>query len=293
MPSALVEELRYLEIHTTRKITSRLTGAHASPFKGVGFDFWEHRRYEPGEDVRRIDWNVTARLGQIHVKLDHDERELVALIVVDRSRSMEFSSTRLTKSDLALRAAGCIAFSAVADQMQLGMVAFTDRVEDYLHPRRGRRQAWRVLEHMWRTRAASPRTDLGSALDFLAPRLRRTTLVFVVSDFLELDAPALAKVQLLAHRHDVIPIVVADPLEEALPSVRGHVRLRDLETGEERVVALSRRSRRLYAQEFQMRRRRMMDDFYAMGLEHVLVRTGDPFVEPLIRLFSVRRGRRR
>ena len=129
IPEELVQELRYLEIHTRRKITSRLIGSYTSPFKGVGFDFWEHRRYQPGEDVRRIDWNATARLGQIHVKLDHAEREMNAMLVVDLSRSMEFTSRRLTKRELLLRVAGCLAFSAVSDQMHLGLLEVSPRIQ--------------------------------------------------------------------------------------------------------------------------------------------------------------------
>lgn len=293
IPEELVQELRYLEIHTRRKITSRLIGSYASPFKGVGFDFWEHRRYQPGEDVRRIDWNATARLGQIHLKLDHAEREMNAVLVVDLSRSMEFTSQRLTKRELLLRVAGCLAFSAIADHMHLGMLAFTDRVETYLPPRQGRRQAWRILQYLWEVRPQGGGTDLGLPIRFLAQRLRKTTLLFVVSDFLAGDVTSLADFQLLGHRHDLVPIVVRDPLEEALLETRGHVRLRDLESGEEQVISLSARNRRAYAEEVERRRAELIRHFYSLGLDHVYLRVGDAFVDPLLRLFSTRKRRHR
>lgn len=293
IPGELVQELRYLEIYTRRKITSRLIGSYTSPFKGVGFDFWEHRRYEPGEDVRRIDWNATARLGQIQVKLCHAERELNAMLVMDLSRSMEFTSRRLTKRELALRVAGCLAFSAVADQMHLGMLAFTDRVEAYFPPRQGRRQAWRILQYLWEAQPRSGGTELSAPLEFLAQRLRKTTLLFLVSDFLQSDIVGLADVQVLAHRHDLVPIIVEDPLEEALWKARGHVRLRDLESGEERVISLSARNRRAYAEEVTRRRGELIRHFYSLGLDHVHLRVGDPFVDPLIRVFSSRKRQQR
>ncbi|MDP2956078.1 MAG: DUF58 domain-containing protein [Longimicrobiales bacterium] len=293
IPEELVQELRYLEIHTRRKITSRLIGSYTSPFKGVGFDFWEHRRYQPGEDVRRIDWNATARLGQIQVKLDHAEREMNAMLVVDLSRSMEFTSRRLTKRELLLRVAGCLAFSAIADQMHLGLLAFTDRVEAYLPPRQGRRQAWRILQYLWDARPQGGGTELSVPIRFLAQRLRKTTLLFVVSDFLEGDVTSLADFQLLGHHHDLVPIVVRDPLEEALLQARGHVRLRDLESGEEQVISLSARNRRAYAEEVEQRRAELIRQFYAMGLDHVYLRVGDAFVDPLIRMFSTRKRQQR
>jgi uncharacterized protein (DUF58 family) len=278
-----------VEIYTRRKITSRLIGSYTSPSKGVGFDFWEHRPYQPGDDVRRIDWNATARLGQMHVKLCHAERELNALIVMDLSRSMEFTSQRLTKRELSLRVAGCLAFSAVADQMHVGMLAFTDQVEAYFPPRQGRRQAWRILQYLWEARPRSRGTQLGEPIRFLTQRLRKTTLLFLVSDFLQPDVVTLADFQLLGHRHDLVPIIVQDPLEEALLHARGHVRLRDLESGAERVISLNARTRREYAEEVQRRRDALIRHFYALGLDHVYLKLGDPFVDPLIRMFSSRK----
>lgn len=293
IPDDLVQELRYLEIYTRRKISSRLVGSYTSPFKGVGFDFWEHRRYQPGEDVRRIDWNATARLGQIQVRLDHAERELNAILVVDLSRSMEFTSRKLTKRELLVRVAGCLAFSAVADQMHLGMLAFTDRVEAYLPPRQGRRQAWRLLQYLHEARPGSGGTELGAPVRFLTQRLRKTTVVFLLSDFLGSDITRLADLQLLGHTHDVVPVIVQDPMEEELLKARGHVRLRDLESGRERVISLSSRNRRLYAEEASRRREALIRHFYTLGLDHVYVRVGDSFVDPLIRLFSSRKRRQR
>jgi len=293
MPPELVEELRYLEIQTGRRIESRLVGAHTSPHRGQGFDFLEHRRYEPGEDVRRIDWNATARQGQIYLKLDHAERELSAMVVVDLSRSMEFTSTRLSKRELQLRVAGCLAFSAAADHMHVGMVSFTDEVESYVPPRQGHPQAWRILQYLWGAAPRSRGTDLLAPVRMLNQRLRRTALIFFVSDFPESALVRSPDFQVLAHRHDVVPVVVRDPLEEALLEARGHVRLRDPESGEERVVSLGSRHRRRYANEAERRREELVRSFYELGLDHVYLRGGEPYVDPLLRIFSSRKRRQR
>jgi uncharacterized protein (DUF58 family) len=293
IPEELVQELRYLEIYTRRRIDNLLIGSYTSPFKGVGFDFWEHRRYELGDDVRRIDWNATARLGQIVLKTDHAERELNAILAVDLSRSMEFTSRELTKQELLLRVAGCLAFSAAADHMHLGLLAFTDQIEAWLPPRQGRMQAWRVLEYLWKARPHSHRTDLKVPIEVLAQRLRKTTLIFLISDFSDADFLRTGDFRLLGHRHDVVPIIVQDPLEVDLMSGRGHVRFRDLESGEERVISLSRKNRRFYAEEMVRRREEFIRDCYRLGLEHIYLRVGESYIDPLVGAFLSRKRQRR
>jgi uncharacterized protein (DUF58 family) len=293
IPEELVHELRYLEIFTRREIENLRIGAYVSPYRGVGFDFWEHRRYQIGDDVRRIDWNATARLGQILMKIDHAERELNAVLAVDLSRSMEFTSSALTKRETLLRVAGSLAFSAAADHVHLGMLAFTDKVEAYFPPRQGRLQAWRIVEYLWSARPASQRTNMRVAVQTLAQRLRQTTVVFVLSDFYQCDIGELRELDLLGHHHDVLPILIEDPLEGGLPDARGYVRLRDVESGQERVVDLTPLNRRAYAEHAAARRRELIQHFYRLGLDHVPIEAGQPYVDRLVQAFSARKRRQR
>ena len=293
IPEELVHELRYLEIYTRREIENLRIGAYVSPYRGVGFDFWEHRRYEIGDDVRRIDWNATARLGQILMKIDHADRELNAVLAVDLSRSMEFTSSALTKRETLLRVAGSLAFSAAADHVHLGMLAFTDRVEAYYPPRQGRLQAWRILEYLWSARPESHRTDMGVAVQALAQHLRQTTVVFVLSDFYQSAIGELNELELLGHRHDVLPILIEDPLETGLPDARGYVRLRDVESGAERVIDLTPLNRQAYAERAAARRRDLVHHFYRLGMDHVPIEAGRPYVDRLVQAFSARKRRQR
>jgi uncharacterized protein (DUF58 family) len=177
--------------------------------------------------------------------------------------------------------------------MQIGMVAFTDRVEAWFPPRQGRLQAWRILDHLWRTEPTGRGTDLTIPFQVLAQRLRQTTLVFVISDFSASEFLHTGEFQQLTHGHDVVPIVVQDPLEESLLGASGQVRLRDLESGRERVISLSRRNRRVCAEEMARRREALLRDLDHKGIDYVYLRGGDPYVDALVRLFLARRRHQR
>lgn len=293
IPDELVHELRYVEINTRRKIENMRVGAYVSPYRGVGFDFWEHRKYTIGDDVRRIDWNATARLGQIVMKIDHADRELRAVLAVDLSRSMEFTSGSLTKRETLLRVAGSLAFSAASDHVHMGLLAFTDEVEVYFPPRSGRLQAWRILEYLWSAKPKSRRTDLRVAVHTLEQRLRETTLVFLLSDFYQTDEAQLNALSLLGHHHDVVPILIEDRLEGSLPEGRGWMRVRDLEAGAERVVDLSASNRRAYIEAAAARRSELIKTFYQMGADHVPIKVGEPYVDRLVQAFTARKRRQR
>jgi uncharacterized protein (DUF58 family) len=290
LPDHLTRELRYIELYTAKKMRNLRLGPYTSRLRGAGFDFDEHRLYRPGDDVRRIDWNVTARMNVPFVRETHAERELNVVIAVDLSRSMAFGTTAYAKKELMLFAAACLLFSALADQVNTGFLAFTDRVLTYRPPRRARAQAWRILEELWAIDPARGRTAILPAVRFLASHLKKVSMVFLVSDFItEEDLFGGRDLNVLAARHDVIAVVVEDPAETSLPPGTGAVNLRDLESGAEIRLGLGRAVREEYAELVRRRHDELVRAFYRVPLDHVFVRSDRHVVEPLLRLFAARR----
>lgn len=291
LPEHLLHELRYLEVYSGRRFPSLRTGAYRSRLRGPGFDFDEHRVYRAGDDVRRIDWNVTARLNSPYVRETHADRELNVVIAVDVSPSMEFGTARYSKKEVQLLITGCLVFSALADQMNIGFLAFGDRVLGYHPPRRSRSHAWRFLEELWMLQPDDGGTRLEPAVRHLDSRFPQEGLVFLLSDFLFDGESALNSrdLKMLALRHDVIAVVIEDPLERELPAGEAALELRDVETGLRRRVGLGDRQRRRYAAAMRARRRRLARAFYRVPVDHVFVDTGRRPLEPLLKLFDLRR----
>jgi uncharacterized protein (DUF58 family) len=289
IPEHVRKELRYIEVYTAKRIRNLRVGQYTSQQRGPGFDFDEHQPYRHGDDVRRIDWNVTARMGAPYVRHTHAERELNVMVVIDLSRSMELGTARRSKKELMTLITGSLLFSAVADQINAGFLAFSDRVLEYHPPRRTRAAAWQVLERCW---ALSPRpgtTALLPAIRHLLKALSRMSVVFVVSDFLtEEDLFGSQELAMLAAKHDVIAVVPEDATEAALPAGRGYLRVRDLESGRQAAVSLSPRTRRLYADEMRARRDALVRAFYRLQVDPVFVPTAGSPVEPLLSLFAAR-----
>jgi len=289
IPEDVRTELRYIEVYTAKRIRNLRVGQYTSPQRGPGFDFDEHQPYRHGDDVRRIDWNVTARMGVPYVRHTHAERELNMMIVIDLSRSMELGAAGRSKKELMTLITGSLLFSAVADQINAGFLAFSDRVLEYHPPRRTRAAAWQVLERCW---ALSPRpgtTALLPAVRHLLKVLARMSVVFIVSDFLsDEDLFGGQELAMLATKHDVIAVVPEDAAEAALPEGRGYIRVRDLESGRQAAVSLSPRTRRLYAGEMRARRDALVRAFYRLQVDHVFVPASGSPVEPLMSLFAAR-----
>jgi uncharacterized protein (DUF58 family) len=308
LPEHVTRDLRYLEIYTARKMRNLRAGTFTSRSRGPGFDFDRHRPYRTGDDVRRIDWNVTARLRQPFVRETHAERELNVVVALDLSASMSFGTARLDKRELVLYIAACFAFSAAADQINLGLLAFGDRVLQYWPPRRSKGRAWRALDELWRLNSPDGPTCLAPVAAFLQKRLRQASVVFIVSDFLADEAPeGSPDVRLLAATHDVVAVVVQDPSEVDLFDSAGEIRVRDPESGTRRRLALTPRNRRRYRAAMSEHRARLTEAFFEAGMDHTFLmdrsgKTGDaeaspsgslqravPIVEPLMELFSMRR----
>jgi uncharacterized protein (DUF58 family) len=289
LPDHLIHDLRYMEIYTGRRFPNLRAGAYRSRLRGQGFDFDEHRVYRAGDDVRRIDWNVTARLNAPFVRETRAERELNIMIAADVSRSMAFGTTRYSKREIQLLLAGCLVFSALADQINTGFLAFSDRVLNFHPPRRSRAQAWRFLEELWNLQP-DRQTSLLTAIRHLDNHFRQEGVVFLISDFLaQDDALASRELKILAAKHDIIAVVIEDPAELELPEGNAAIELMDVETGRRRRVGLSRAQRQRYAEAMQQRRQGLINAFYRVPMDYVFVRSDQRAVEALLNLFAVRR----
>lgn len=290
LPDHLIQELRYIEVYTGRRIPNLRVGTYQTRLRGSGFDFDEHRAYRPGDDVRRIDWNVTARLDAPFVRETHAERELNLTIAVDVSPSMAFGTARHSKRELSLLAAACLVFSALSDQVNVGFLAFADRVLRYHPARRARARAWSLLDEVWSLEPGRGDTALLPALRFLADNLRREGLIFLISDFVsDEDLFGGSELKMLAARHDVIAVVVEDPAEASLPPGGGSVDFRDLETGAAVRVGLSDAVRQAYAEGVRRRREQLVRGFHGVPIDHAFVRSSRHVMEPLLDLFAARR----
>jgi len=295
----LLRRVRRIELATRRAVEDRLAGQYHSVFKGRGMAFSDVRAYAPGDEVRAIDWNVTARTGQLHVKRFVEERELTVVLLVDASASADFGSRERTKAEVTAEIAALVAFSAVSNGDRVGLVLFTDRVERFVPPRKGRRHALRLVSEVLRFRPEGRRTSIRAALEFLRRALRRRTVAFLVSDFLEPAPPGGAgpedplpferALRIAARRHEVVPVRLADRLEAELPDA-GLALLEDPETGRALRVDLSdRRVRARFAAAAEEEDERLRRAFARLELDSVTVRAdAADHVAPLVAFFRAR-----
>jgi uncharacterized protein (DUF58 family) len=288
----LIQRIRRIEITTRRAVEDSLGGQYHSVFKGRGMDFSEVRPYAPGDEVRAIDWNVSARTGHLHVKRFVEERELTVMVLCDLSASADFGSGARSKAEVAAEIAALIAFSAVQNGDRVGLALFTDEVERFVPPRKGRRHALRLVSEILQFRPRSPRTDLGAALELLRRAMRRRTVAFVLSDFLDDEARFERPLRVAARKHDVVPIRIEDRLERTLPAT-GLTLLEDPETGRTVRVDLSdRRVRARLEAEGAAETARLGRLFARLDLDHAAVRADDAdYVTPLLGFFRARARR--
>jgi uncharacterized protein (DUF58 family) len=282
----VAREVRRLEITTRHLVRDIVAGEYSSAFRGRGVEFAEVREYQPGDDIRTIDWNVTARLGAAYVKRYLEERELTVLFVVDRSASGGFGSRLRTRSDLAGEVVTVLALAASRNNDRVGLLLATDHIERYTAPRKGRRHALRVVSELLGFEPTGTGTDLGAALEGVEAMLRGRAVIFVVSDFLTAGwEPALGR---LARRHDVIAVELTDPRERELPDV-GPVTLWEPESGAWRLVDTSdarvREHFRARAEAFE---ERLECTVVERGGDLLRLETGRSYAEPLLAFFRRR-----
>jgi uncharacterized protein (DUF58 family) len=289
IPRELLKALRKIEITTNRLATEQLSGTYTSVFKGQGLAFREVRQYQPGDDVRTIDWNVSARMNETYVKVFVEEREMTVMLLVDLSASERFGTRSTSKARLAAEVAALCAFSAIKHNDRVGLILSTDIVEKIVPPKKGQKHVMRVVREILGARPERTGTDLAVALETLYNVARRRSVAFVMSDFYTSGFDR--TLSLASARHDVIPVMLVDPRDEEIPDV-GLAFFEDLETGESVVVdTSSARVRAHYAHEMRALRRGQVQLFRKLGLDHVVVRTDRPYIGPLRDLFA-RRARR-
>nr|NIP98064.1 DUF58 domain-containing protein [Akkermansiaceae bacterium] len=229
IPRELAKKIRYIQIYTSKAVNDLLAGEYHSVFKGQGMEFEEVREYQPGDDVRSIDWNVTARMGEPYVKRFREERELTVLFAVDLSASGDFGSTDKLKNEAAAEICALLAFSAIKNNDKVGLVVFTDTVELFVPPAKGTSHVLRLIRDLLGFKPRQACTDIAAAVDYLGKVAQKRAVVFLVSDFLESGFERALRT--VGKRHDVIAVSITDPVEVKMPNV-GLVELEDAETGE-------------------------------------------------------------
>lgn len=289
IPKELLKALRKIEIQTNRLATEQLAGSYTSVFRGQGLAFREVRQYQPGDDVRTIDWNVSARMDDAYVKVFVEEREMTVMLVVDASASGLFGTRVASKARVAAEVGALCAFSAIKHNDRVGLIMSTDRIENIVPPKKGQKHVMRVIREILGASPEHRGTDLGLALETLYRVARRRSVAFVLSDFFASNYER--ALSLASARHDVIPLMLVDPRDEEMPDV-GLASFEDFETGEDVLVdTSSRRVRAHYAHYMRELRESHIRTFKKLGLDYCIIRTDKPFVEPLRQLFA-RRARR-
>lgn len=294
----LMREVRRLQVRTRRRVEGLFAGEYHTAFKGRGIEFADVREYEPGDDVRAIDWNVTARTGRPFIKRFVEERELSVVLAVDLSGSGEFSSSTAPgarlKSRIAIEAAAALALSASSNHDRVGLCLFTSEVELFLAPNKGRANTLRLLRELLSFRPRARGTDIAGAVLRLGHVLKRRGTIFLISDFL---SPGGARrfetpLRLLARKQEVIALHVTDPRERELPRV-GLVEVLDAESGERRLLdTSSRRAREDYSRAARAREAELAALFSRAGIDRVELSTARPFIQDLVRYFQLRERRR-
>ncbi len=290
IPEELMRQVRRLEIATSRAVNEAFAGEYQSAFRGRGMEFEEVREYQPGDDVRTIDWNVTARAGRPFVKRFREERELNVVLAVDVSASGSFGAVERLKRETATELAAVLGFAATRKNDKVCLSAFTDQVELFLPPRKGRRHVLRVIRELVNFEPHHRGTSIAAALDHLAHVLNKRSVVFLISDFI--DEGYETPLRLLNRRHDVVALRIVDPREESLPPV-GLIDMIDAESG--RIFTLdagSSRVRRRYASAALERATKFQQTMRRFGVDHATITSGRPYTHELIRLFRQRERRR-
>jgi len=289
IPKEILDKVRLIEIQTRSMVNELFAGEYHSVFKGRGMEFAEVREYQLGDDVRSIDWNVTARVGRPFVKVFDEERELTVMLVVDASASGAFGSGQQMKGEVGVEISALLAFSAIKNNDRVGLLIFTDEVELFIPPRKGRKHVLRVIRELLYFQPRSRGTSIPGALEYLVRVIHRRSVVFMISDFL--DADYQQALRLIGQRHDPIAIVLADPREQSLPDV-GFITLQDAETGEQLLVDTGHgRVRQLFAERQRRTEERRSAVFRRLGIDEIRINTAESYIEPLVQFFRTRMRR--
>ena len=285
--SEIIKKVRKIEIKTRGLSQNIFAGQYHSAFKGRGMAFSEVREYQYGDDVRDIDWNVTARFHRPYVKVYEEERELTVMLLVDLSGSLDFGSVQQTKRDLVTEIASTLAFSAIQNNDKIGVILFTDRIEKYIPPKKGRKHILYIIHELLNFKPAGVRTDIGMAVSYLTRVMKRRCTAFLLSDFYS-RSDFSKPIQIANSKHDVVAIQVYDPRAKSLPDI-GLMKVRDAETGHEMYIDTSSKKLRAAHRNYWLSREASLQTtFNKSNVDRVSVATDEDYVKALMHLFAMR-----
>ncbi|MCY3773358.1 MAG: DUF58 domain-containing protein [Gemmatimonadetes bacterium] len=286
IPRQIIQKIRQIEIRTKHLVNDVFSGEYHSVFKGRGMEFAEVREYEPGDEIRSIDWNVTARLGRPYIKRFIEERELTVILMADVSASGHFGTVNQMKSEITAEICALLAYAAIQNNDRVGLLMFTDQIEKYIPPKKGRTHILRVIREVLYNQPEHTGTDITQALEYLNRLLTRRSIVFILSDFLTADY--IKPLRVASKRHDVVAVTITDPRELSLPGI-GLVELQDAETGEEVLIDTGNAEwRRQYAEYNEALREDRDQQFRVTGVDAIHIRTDEPYIDPLLQFFKLR-----
>ncbi len=283
----LIKKVRQIEIKSRGLSANVFAGSYKTAFRGHGMSFAEVREYQYGDDVRDIDWNVTARQNKPHIKIFEEERELTIMLMIDVSGSREFGTTTQTKQEQITQIAATLAMSGIQNNDKIGVIFFSDRIERYIPPQKGKKHVLAIISEMLQFQPVQRGTDIDSAIKYVSNAQKKRCTTFIISDFFD-SKPYLQSLQIANSKHDIVAIQVYDPRETELPDV-GLMKVRDAETGQERWIdTSSRKVRQAYANWWQNTQQQMQDSFLRSRVDSVSIRTDEDFVPALLSLFKRR-----
>ena len=291
IPKEILEKVRRIELTTRGLVTEIFAGEYHSVFKGRGMEFAEVKEYTVGDDIRNIDWNVTARMGKPYVKQFDEERELTVILAVDISGSESFGSTEQMKREVAAELCAVIAFAAIKNNDKVGLVMFSDEVEKFIPPRKGKKHVLRVIRELLYYQPEKKGTNIAEALQFINRMSKRRATVFLVSDFL--DEGYENALRIIRRKHDIIAARISDPLE-ALDIPAGWIELEDAETGEIMSVnTTGAKFNALYGADYRRNIRIQEENFRSLGIDMIDINTKENYIDPLVQFFRMRNQRRK
>lgn len=291
LPPELIKKIKRVHIRSGRLVNTLMAGQYRSVFRGTGMEFEEVREYTPGDEVKDIDWKVSARMGRPYIKRYREERERVVMLLLDLSASLQFGTRDLVKTEVAAETASILAFNAIRNNDKVGAVLFTDRVEKYIPPQKGSGHVWRVIKEFFSYKPQYSGTDINTALGYLGRVCRKRTVSFLISDFISDDF--LRQLKIVSKKHEIVGILLSDPGDFALPP-GGIITVRDLETGElVSFDAFDRRVRNQYTAASQEAYRGIPDMLRSADVDCIEIRTDGSVVEALTRYFRFREKRMR
>ena len=286
----LLKQVRHIEIKTRGLVNEVFSGEYHSVFKGRGMEFSEVREYQPGDDIRNIDWNVTARFSHPYVKIFEEERELTVMLLVDMSGSLIFGSVDKTKQQIAAELSAILAFSAMKNNDKVGLIMFTDRIEKFIPPRKGKSHVLRIIREVLSFEARGNMTDIKGALEYFNSAIKKRSITFLISDFIDEGYERILKI--VGRKHDLIGVVLSDPREIEFPPA-GLIQFKDAETNQVRFIDTSDKRLRTFYNDF---RKDIVDNrnsvFISGGIDKIEINSSESYIKPLVEFSKFREKRR-